>query len=317
MKIDSKNIGFFAKFSNISSSDVRLLLSQNVWSDADKWKKFIQILLITLGFGFAVSGIIFFFAYNWENLNKFAKLGLIEGLISVVILSVLIFKFNELTKNIIVTSAVMLIGVLFAVFGQIYQTGADAYDFFLGWTIFATIWVLISNFAPLWLIYIALINTTIALYTNQVADNISDNNLMLILFLLNSLFVFTPLMYQNIFNKSLNIPSWFIKTLCLYAVYLGTSGLVSGMFLEFNTDFLYLIIVTAIAFSSGFYYGYQSKNGFLIAIIPFGVIVVIASLFIKISSEFGMFLLVSIFVVASVTILIKYLLYINKKWSNG
>lgn len=45
------------------------------------WSRFVRILLLTLGIGFTIAGIIFFFAYNWEALPKFAKLSLTGGLI--------------------------------------------------------------------------------------------------------------------------------------------------------------------------------------------------------------------------------------------
>ena len=51
--------------------------------------------------------------------------------------------------NVSHNGATFLIGTLFAVFGQIYQTGADAYDLFLGWTLFTILWAVAIRFAPL------------------------------------------------------------------------------------------------------------------------------------------------------------------------
>ena len=59
----------------------------------------------------------------------------------------------------------------FAVFGQIYQTGADAYDLFLGWTLFTILWAFAIRFTPLWLTFIGLLCTTIWLYAMQIVPD--------------------------------------------------------------------------------------------------------------------------------------------------
>ena len=41
----------------------------------------VKTFLLSLGIAFLVSGVIFFFAYNWASLHKFIKLGLLQALI--------------------------------------------------------------------------------------------------------------------------------------------------------------------------------------------------------------------------------------------
>lgn len=125
------------------------LLQKNVYADSTQWRHFLNLLLPALGIAFIVSGIIFFFAYNWADLNKFVKLGMIEGTLIVAIALVLFTRWSLPVKQIILTGAAFLVGALFAVYGQIYQTGANAYDFFLGWTIFVTLWAIVSGYPPL------------------------------------------------------------------------------------------------------------------------------------------------------------------------
>src|SRR5690606_30155924 len=102
------------------------------------------------------------------------------------------------------------VGVLFAVYGQIYQTGANAYDFFLAWTIFVTLWVLVSNFAPLWFLYLILINTTFILYSEQVATDWSLALVCIVLFI----FHFSVLLSIHISGIK-KIPDWFLNTVSL------------------------------------------------------------------------------------------------------
>ena len=133
--IDRDDIRLISRHSNWTKADADQLLKNSIYPDAEAWKKFLRILFISLGVCFSVAGILFFFAYNWDDLHKFVKLGLIEGLIVLTTLIVLLTKINSTIKNIILTGTAVLIGVLFAVFGQIYQTEANSYDLFLGWTL--------------------------------------------------------------------------------------------------------------------------------------------------------------------------------------
>ena len=134
--------------------DSSLLFRQSMYADKKQWNQFLSIFLLAAGVGFTVAGIIFFFAYNWEDLPKFAKLGIVQTLLVASVLLTIFTRWNVLIKQIILTGATFLVGTLFAVFGQIYQTGADAYDLFLGWTLFTILWAVAIRFTPLWLTFI-------------------------------------------------------------------------------------------------------------------------------------------------------------------
>ena len=126
------------------------------------------------------AGVIFFFAFNWDDIHKFVKLGLVVTLLLGCMIPVLFLKLKPLYKHILLTTSSVLIGVSFAVYGQIYQTGADAYDFFLGWTIFVTLWVLSTRFSALWLLFFTLTTVTTILYFDQELNRHSEDLLMFI-----------------------------------------------------------------------------------------------------------------------------------------
>jgi uncharacterized membrane protein len=82
------------------------------------------------------------------------------------------------------------VGVLLAVYGQTYQTGADAFELFTGWAVLILGWVLISEFAGLWLIWLILLNTGAILYWHQVGDpafSLPYESLCMVLAFLNGL----------------------------------------------------------------------------------------------------------------------------------
>lgn len=314
-KIKREDIQIITRHSNWSEKSIDSILKKNIYSDKESWHKFLRLFFISLGVGFTTAGIIFFFAYNWADLHKFIKIGLIEGLIIISTLIIVFSKTSLIIKNILLTGASILVGVLFAVFGQIYQTGANAYDFFLGWTMFITIWVLISNFAPLWIVFITLLNTTLILYSQQVAHDWSEVFVFTLLFIINVLFLITSLFGKR-FNAKIKSPIWFSNLISIASVSFSTIGIVIGIFDENQTSFFVLLVITSILYGLGIKYGLKTKSGFYLSIIPFSIIVIISAFLIKLSDDAGMFFFISLFVIGSVTIVIKNLIDLQKKWIN-
>jgi len=132
------------------------------------WEWFINYTLLLLGTAFTLSGIFFFFAYNWDDLSRLAKFGLIEGAIVAMVALAFYQGLDRLVGQVALLGAAMLVGVLLVVYGQIYQTGADAYQLFLTWAGLIAGWVVISAFGPLWFSWLALGNITLILYWQQV-----------------------------------------------------------------------------------------------------------------------------------------------------
>ena len=306
-----EDIHIISRHSDLTKQVIDKALKENIYNDKEAWQKFLRLFFISLGIGFTVSGIVFFFAYNWATLHKFAKIGLIEGVLIATTILVLLPKINGNIRNIILTGASVLVGVLFAVFGQIYQTGADAYDFFLAWTFFVTLWVVVSNFAPLWLLYLVLINTTFILYSHQVAKDWSEILVCTLLFIIN-----VTILISAIFLGKKKIPNWFLNTVALASVSFATIGVVIGIFDKYQAAFPVLILITAIAYALGIWHGLKTKSGFYLSVIPFSLIIIVSALLIKISDEKMMLLLVSLFIIASVTLTIKSLINFQKKWTN-
>jgi uncharacterized membrane protein len=306
-----EDIQIISRHSDLTEQSVDKALKENVYNDKEAWQKFLRLFFISLGVGFTVSGIVFFFAYNWANLHKFTKIGLTEGVLITATILTLLPKINDNIKNVILTGASVLVGVLFAVFGQIYQTGANAYDFFLAWTVFTALWVLVSSFAPLWLLHLVLINTTFILYSQQVAQDWSEVFICTLLFVINV----TVLISATLFVRE-KTPNWLLNIVALASTSYATIGIVIGIFDKYQATFPIFLLITAIVFALGIWHGLKTKSGFYLSVIPFSLIIIVSALLIKISDGEVMFLLVSLFIIASVTLTIKNLIDIQKKWAN-
>ncbi len=314
-KLDRNDIHIISRNSNWKESTILKFLKKYVYSDAKSWRKFLQILFLSLGVGFIVAGILFFFAYNWDSLHKFAKIGLIESLIIILILVVVFGKIKPLFKNVLLTGISVLVGVLFAVFGQIYQTGANAYDFFFGWTLAIAIWVFIADFAPLWLLFIVLINLTFGLYVEQVSSNFSSMILYTIYSFGNALFLFFTLFFKE---RNFKIPNWFENILIISIVIITTTGMVYGIAEKNTSYFGVLFIVTVLLYSLGIYYGFLKKRSLYLATIPFSIIIMIATMLMRFVhfDSLEILFFTGAFVIISTTFVIKKLMDIQKKWRN-
>ena len=135
--------------------------------DRRGWARFIDYLLLALGALFFVAGLFFFVAYNWEDLPRFARFGILEGAIVVIAAIAQWSGLSRLGGKIALTVAALLVGALLAVFGQEYQSGADSYTLFGNWALLIAGWVLIGNFDVLWGVWLGLLNLTLALFWNQ------------------------------------------------------------------------------------------------------------------------------------------------------
>lgn len=131
---------------------------------AEEWRSFLDRALAGLGALLLLAGVFFFFAYNWRDLNRLSKLGLLAGLIAVLFMA---GRRESLAGRVSLAAASALIGALLAVYGQAYQTGADSYLLFATWALLALPWVAAAGLEPLWLGWALLCNLSLGLYVGQ------------------------------------------------------------------------------------------------------------------------------------------------------
>ena len=92
----------------MEKTDSSPLSRQALYADKKQWNQFLSVFLLAVGVGFTVAGIIFFFAYNWDELPKFAKLGIVEVLLIASVLLATFTRWNKLVKQILLTGATFL-----------------------------------------------------------------------------------------------------------------------------------------------------------------------------------------------------------------
>jgi len=133
------------------------------------WQRWGQRALLALAVGQILAGIVFFFAFNWAALPPFAKLGLIQAGIVLCVVGAWLGRDRPAAWEALVTAAALLVGVLLAVFGQIYQTGADAYTLFAGWAALILPWVVLSRAVAAWTLWLVVVGIGMATWAAQIA----------------------------------------------------------------------------------------------------------------------------------------------------
>ncbi len=128
------------------------------------WRRFIDRLLLALGSLLVAAGVIFFIAYNWRELGRFAKFGLVEALIVVALTVCWKFGLERPAGKAALGAAALLAGGLLALVGQTYQTGADTWELFFTWAALILPWMLVGRHAVLWVGWLVIANLAAALY---------------------------------------------------------------------------------------------------------------------------------------------------------
>ncbi|WP_109427369.1 GDYXXLXY domain-containing protein [Aggregatibacter kilianii] len=166
------------------------------------WPRYLNLLFLLLSSGFLTSGIVTLIA---ANLDYFSDLAKIYGLQAVLLLSIALgFYFflresRKLEKGKLKLLSVtfffitsVLIGAVFALVGQTYQTGANAWELFAIWSVCQLpLLLLLPNVASA-LLLVATTNIALFLFNNNNYENdvaLSAVGLNLIFLLLSELFI--------------------------------------------------------------------------------------------------------------------------------
>ena len=107
----------------------------------EKIKKFFLLFSVV----FLIAGVTSFTAYNWVSMSNIEKL-VVPSVLIVIGLVAYLFLEKEIYKNLAIFFSSFMIGTLFAVYGQVYQTGADTWILFRNWAIFLIIPIVATGY---------------------------------------------------------------------------------------------------------------------------------------------------------------------------
>ena len=138
----------------------------------------------------------------------------------------------------------------------------------------------------------------------------------LYLTLCNQCTILTTFLWVKKSKYGIKSPIWFLNLIALASIFFSTTGIAIGIFDKSQTSFFILIVASSVLYGLGIRYGLKVKSGFYLSVIPLSVIVIISALLVKLSNDASMFFFISLFVIGSVTLVIKNLIDLQKKWIN-
>ncbi|MCL1121362.1 DUF2157 domain-containing protein [Shewanella seohaensis] len=172
--------------------------------NAASWRSLLAQLLQWAGALSFACGVIFFFAYNWQSLERMSKFALIEAALLISFVSFVWLYYRSAAKQLVDPShclfgatlanaallvVSMLVGGLLALVGQTYQTGADPWQLFAIWALAILPFAWVAGFDGLWLLLVGLVNLSLGLYADTTLLWL-DEQLWLCLFVVLNLTIY-------------------------------------------------------------------------------------------------------------------------------
>lgn len=109
------------------------------------------------------AGVIYFFAYNWADLPRFAKLDLAMAALTIAVGAAACCRLWGVGWRAAVFASMLCCGALLALIGQIYQTGADVWELFAAWAALSLPLALLSRSSAGWALWWLVANTALGL----------------------------------------------------------------------------------------------------------------------------------------------------------
>ena len=173
------------------------------------WQRYLNLLFLLLTVGFLTSGVVTLIAANLDYFSDLAKIyGLQTLLVVTVVLGIYCFiresrrqaieKLKWKTYSIFFVVSV-LIGGLFALVGQTYQTGADVWQLFAVWTLCQLPFLLLFPNVASALLFAATANLAFYLFNEQ-----NSHNSMCYAVLINA----GLLVISELFSKAFHDQHW-------------------------------------------------------------------------------------------------------------
>lgn len=173
----------------------------------------------------AVAAILFFYAANWWGMAPALKVAGLDLLLVLCAAGVLLSPPGGFARSAWAAAGAVLSGVLFGVHGQIWQTGADAWELFALWSGLAIVWAVAARSDAAWLV--AVLTATLAL--GRWADAVASTRWLAHDWEV-SLIALAPLAVGGLWLAVERRNGWLAPVvLALAALCLGVGGFVSNL----------------------------------------------------------------------------------------
>lgn len=133
----------------------------------DEWLNAADHVLAIAGAILLAAGLIFFFAWNWDDLHRFTRLGIALTALATCTGTAFAAAPSGVVHRAALLAACLATGALLALIGQTYQSGADIWELFVAWTALMTPFVLLARSSACWLLWLAVANAGLMRYLSE------------------------------------------------------------------------------------------------------------------------------------------------------
>lgn len=279
------------------------------------WMAFGEKLTLVAGGAFLLAGIIFFFAFNWNQMPRLFKLALAGGLLLAAGTAGALVKPPRQIALTLRGAAFVLTGALLALFGQVYQIQADSYELFLSWGLLTLPLTVLSGSFLIPLLWIGAANTGLFLFMTQ---RLSETSLFICGAGAFNLLVLGFYEFFSIKGKIQKDRPWVTGVLSLGAFIWLIGGSCAAILRKTGSpEESILIFLTIVLFSGGYLiYSQKIKRLSLLTLIFLGGIALIFSTIISgiALDSINAFLLYGLILILLTGLSVYQLLKIKQKW---
>ena len=306
------------------------------------WRRFIDRFLMAVGVALLIAGITAFFAWNWADLGHMQKFALIEfGIVAALVVAWRLGP-DSAAGGAGLFAASFLVGILLAVYGQVYQTGADPYGLFLSWGVMILPWAVVGRQQAIWLLVVLLLNLALIMYWTQVLNPpdgfwqlaqllgpvvwlgtlVADSELSSAVFALNVSALIGWEVAANRVSAWMQ-SAWFVRVIAFLAfatvlpptlIVIFAASFGEGMAVTLLSPLL-LAGTTAACF---FYFQYVKQDLFILTCCALAAILVITSVAVRyLLDDFGSMLFLALLLIGQVAAAARWLRHVAVRWEAG
>ncbi len=124
----------------------------------------LRVLTTISAAGLFAFGVICWIAANWSDFHRLTRLGMVSGLLLLAAISAVLIPRVRIPALLVATAAT---GGLLALIGQIYPSGADAWQLFAYWTLLSLPFALAARHEAVWTLWVVVASVAIGLWHGQ------------------------------------------------------------------------------------------------------------------------------------------------------
>lgn len=254
--------------------------------DKSFWTQWAIRALLALVAGHILSGIIFLFAFNWNDLSGIMKFSVVGGGIIACLAAWIVAKLDSPLGQVFGIGATVLVGVMFAVLGQVYQTPAMIHTPFVFWAILTLPFALASRNLAHWTVWLVIATVAIAAFGNSgLRLDGQDEAANLVNIGVGGLFLLGLMGVDNWLSPRM---SWARAEWFRVVLILGVAGFaITGFTESLWEEGLFWILAFSLICAALAYLYLRAPSRATLSLVSFGLFIALAQLGVKLILEIG------------------------------